>query len=608
MIPGIVAARRPAASGEGHRHWRVLCTNSQTFFALTQLQMRDDDGFDHAPDGTVSASSVYGTPYQPEYAVNGLSYQFWSTGGGQGGNGWIAVDFGSARNIVSVLMSNLSASRYPLAFDIQWSDDGSAWTTAWSGTMTDQAAGYVVSTAAGTTANATGGKRFRVRADATPAGGYTEFAEMLFYDEDGRPIVMSSGIASSNFSGYTPARLFDGDANTQWATATNSEAGAWAGMIAADDRDITPVSVTLTAGPGSEYNRSPSNFSVQESSDGGATWTTLWSVVGATWASGGQVQTFAAPPIPGFAVLPVVNPGAETGDTTGWTSDTTAFVAISTAKGGGYPGPHSGAYYFTFGNGARLATQNIDIPTEYHDEIDANSVAAGLRVWRNTFNSDRPRHQLAALDATGVELARFTPNWVTTPNDTWVQFEIRLFLPAGTRKVQVIMECVGSDGGYRDAYFDEVLAWLEVWTGAATSYSNAGGSGNRTAIITVTTENMSIGGGSAPQLVNGVEEDSFWWANGANNGTQALKFDFGSAKVINEILLTQSTDTSHGVWALEGSSDGVTYTQVGDSFTLAPYMIPIANTTAYRYYRLRALSGSRSQAPYLREIKFKIGA
>ncbi|ARK07425.1 F5/8 type C domain protein [Sphingobium phage Lacusarx] len=296
FVSGTWASGEVKLLRDGHRYWRVRCTNDQTFFALTQLQMRTRAGEDVAPLGTLSASSTYGDPYLPAYAVNGKSWQFWSTGGGQGNRGWLAVDFGPGvyYDITSILMSNQSLDRYPLAFSVEWSDDGSTWTTAWTGTMADQANGYVVSSASGTVVSA-GGQQFRVRADALPPGGYTEFSEMLFYDQYGRGIIFSTASASSNFSGYIPARLFDGTPATQWATATNSEANAWVGFSAADDRDLTISAVQLTAGPGSEYTRSPSAFSIQKSIDGGASWTTLWSVSTTAWTSGGQVRTFSKP-------------------------------------------------------------------------------------------------------------------------------------------------------------------------------------------------------------------------------------------------------------------------------------------------------------------------
>lgn len=590
MIPGIVAARRPAASGAGHRYWRVRCTKSQTFFALTQLQMRDSGGFDHAPDGTVTASSVYGTPYQPGYAVNGLSYQFWSTGDGQGGNGWIAVDFGTAREITSVLMSNLSASRYPRAFNVEWSDDGASWSIAWSGTMADQAAGYAVSTAAGTTVSATGGQRFRIRADAVPAGGYTEFAEMLFYDQDGRPIVMSRGISSSNFSGYNPSRLFDGDAATQWATAKNTEQGAWAGLIAADDRDRTISSVTLTAGPGSEYSRSPTNFSIQKSSDGGATWVTLWSVVGATWSSGGQVQTFDLPDSPGTST-----PAASWSDP-GGAGDRSAMIAVSTTMAlgagdistlvdglgadnlffaDGQTGDGTKWIKFDFGAGVKKVIREFNWIAGSNGHgvwafEGSNDDATWTAIVRN-FTLSAGRVGSASHDV-GYRYYRLRHMSGTTSSTPWLH-EIRFKLV--------------------DVSFEE---------NPATSYSNAGGTGDRTSIITVTGTNV----GTPTPLVDGSQSNNWWTGNAGS-----IVFDFGSAKVVDEFIWYQDEALTNGhdsLFTWEGSNDNTTFDMINNHVVLGTELATLCRVpteTAYRYYRL---AGDFSSSPYNREIEFKISA
>lgn len=146
-------------------------------------------------------------------------------------------------------------------------------------------------------------------------------------------------------------------------------------------------------------------------------------------------------------------------------------------------------------------------------------------------------------------------------------------------------------------------------TAVSTLYTNTGGTGNRSALITVSATSITAGGGAPGDTVDGTLTNSYWWTNATGNGTAWLTFDFGvgASKVIDQLRLYQDTAQSHGTWRFEGSNDNSTWTQCGVDFTLqAFYAIPVPNTTGYRYYRLRHMSGSRSQTPYIREFEFKI--
>lgn len=140
----------------------------------------------------------------------------------------------------------------------------------------------------------------------------------------------------------------------------------------------------------------------------------------------------------------------------------------------------------------------------------------------------------------------------------------------------------------------------------STSYSNTGGTGNRTGIITVTWSGTN-GAGVPSMLVNGTQADEYWWTAGQTS--KILKFDFGSAKVIDEFKWYQSGAIAHGGSnTFEGSNDDSAWTTLTTGINLgssATQTVPITNTTAYRYYRI-SVPGATSASPYLREIEFKI--
>lgn len=149
----------------------------------------------------------------------------------------------------------------------------------------------------------------------------------------------------------------------------------------------------------------------------------------------------------------------------------------------------------------------------------------------------------------------------------------------------------------------------------STSYANSGGSGNRTSIITITQS-----GSNTPQsstvnlgfLINGLIDNGNWMSNGVADG-QWIRFDFGSAKVINEAKWYQNTSNTQGTWKFQGSADASTWSDVGSSFTLGGSTVQTitainGNASSYRYYQLIKVSGSTSAVPYSQEIEFKISA
>jgi len=149
----------------------------------------------------------------------------------------------------------------------------------------------------------------------------------------------------------------------------------------------------------------------------------------------------------------------------------------------------------------------------------------------------------------------------------------------------------------------------------STSYSNTGGSGNRTSIITLTQSDSNAPHGQAGNLffiVNGVVDNVLWISAGVADG-KWVKYDFGSAKIINEAKFYQSGSQTQGNWKWQGSNDDSTYTDIGSSFGLGGTTVQTitaisSNTTAYRYYRLIKVSGSTNATPYSQEMQFKISA
>lgn len=148
------------------------------------------------------------------------------------------------------------------------------------------------------------------------------------------------------------------------------------------------------------------------------------------------------------------------------------------------------------------------------------------------------------------------------------------------------------------------------------SYSNPGGTGNRTASITVTAQLPGGFTGPLSSLVDGTTAgDTDFFFTGGTYGDSWIKFDFGSGKIINEMKWYQDTSTTHFTDAQwEGSNDNSAWTVIGSTFTLGgatPFQTNTtmsANTTSYRYYRIHSAAGLVSGVPYDQEIEFKVAA
>jgi len=151
--------------------------------------------------------------------------------------------------------------------------------------------------------------------------------------------------------------------------------------------------------------------------------------------------------------------------------------------------------------------------------------------------------------------------------------------------------------------------------GCSPSYSNTGGQGNRTSVITLT-EGGGIIAGTLTRLIDGTYADgtTFWQNNITLDGVNFwVQFDFGSGHTatITEATYKQSTANTEGTWQWQGSNNATSWTNIGSTFTLGGSTSQVitalsGNTTAYRYYRLLGISGTTSFTPWIRGIDFKL--
>lgn len=129
-----------SAPAGAHRHWRIYITSilSGSYVSIIESQMRETSGgADQTGSGTASASSTYtGEGATPAKAFdNVLTYPGWTNNADL--PCWLAYDFGSGvtKEITEVTILNRNDSwwnQVPVAFEVQYSDNGTSWTTSWS--------------------------------------------------------------------------------------------------------------------------------------------------------------------------------------------------------------------------------------------------------------------------------------------------------------------------------------------------------------------------------------------------------------------------------------------------------------------------------------------
>lgn len=307
-----------------------------------------------------------------------------------------------------------------------------------------------------------------------------------------------------------------------------------------------------------------------------------------------QTSVFAYP------ALTLVNPGGETGNMTGWTASVA--IAVNNTSSSSWPGPAVGTWYFELTSGGN-AYQDVTMPPAAYARIDTGMVQFNVTAKFSTYNAVRNGViTLKAYDAANAVIGTSEPIALETVHLSWADYQTSIKLPIGTRSVRVTMSKTGVSG---TTWYDNLQVSLSDYSGANTSYTNSGGKGDRTGVVTVTSSGFGGGGGSLSAIVNGSYANSFWWETGANAGLW-LKFDFGSPKIVDQLFAVFSDYVSQGVWAVEGSNDNTTWTTLLPSFTLDRGMVSFPNTTAYRYYRWLGVSGSRSRAYYLQEVEFRI--
>lgn len=133
----------PGAGGSTHAYWRVYitaCGLSGRWPTCAELEMRATPGGTNLATGGTAIGSSDNSGHEKDKAFDGNTSTYWLAGGAP--NQWIGYHFGSAVSITELTYTSASTfgssdvTESPTAFSLDYSDDGSSWTTLTSFTTT----------------------------------------------------------------------------------------------------------------------------------------------------------------------------------------------------------------------------------------------------------------------------------------------------------------------------------------------------------------------------------------------------------------------------------------------------------------------------------------
>jgi hypothetical protein len=274
-----------------HRYWRLYITaksGASTFSAIAECELHTSvGGSDVTGSGTASANSVSGGAAANAFDNNAAT--IWATGTGAVPH-WLAYDFGAGNEQdiveVSITSRSSSAGSAPGAFQLQYSDDGSTWTTR---LFCNVDGPWPVSTTH--VFNTDGvGRYWRIYVTAVGSGDDTAIAELEMFTVSGGADQCTGGTASALFTegANAASQAFDDSAGTAWLSGLAWAVPQWLeyDFGSGVTKDIVEVSITAPSSNGAALT--PMDFQIQwakESDD--VAWMTKFSVSGATgWANG----------------------------------------------------------------------------------------------------------------------------------------------------------------------------------------------------------------------------------------------------------------------------------------------------------------------------------
>ena len=156
--------------------------------------------------------------------------------------------------------------------------------------------------------------------------------------------------------------------------------------------------------------------------------------------------------------LPLVNPDAETGDTSGWTNEQ-GVLAVRTAS----PPANQGGYYFVDATSAiHKSRQRVDVST-FAADIDAGLMTAVITWQQASYSSgdDKSACGIRFLNSAQTQISESIAVETTpVPRMTWIYRNHSMSVPTGTRYIDALIKMTRAAGTANDGYTDDIKLTL----------------------------------------------------------------------------------------------------------------------------------------------------
>lgn len=289
--------KKRADAAAGHIYWRLQIDsnndNSTAFTCLVALDMRTSIGGSNVATGGTAFSGGSGADVggsEAAKAFDGSTSTEWARTSAT--NTIIGYQFASPVNIVEIAMSGtrtgtingFGAQRSPLKGRLQYSDDGTTYTTvfefyerSWNASGATRV--WPQTPAAGQY------KMFRISFTAVNGGNFTMMQEVQMLDALGGSDQCNGGAAFAivNTTNQEAWRAFDNVDGLPYAASTTGQLPGYMGYAFPLPVAVPQYTIRCTADSGGSNARTPNTFKLQGSNDF-VTWTDLDSRSGITWA------------------------------------------------------------------------------------------------------------------------------------------------------------------------------------------------------------------------------------------------------------------------------------------------------------------------------------
>lgn len=286
------------------QYWRIHVTDtdvdSSFMVWVAEAQFRREVGAGETPSGGTAIGSAHaGSGFEYDKAFDADPDTGWSSPGDGTLPHWVGYDFGSDHSAAEVMIqagdTSGRANRAPLDFTIDYSDDGSIWTTLAS--ISDEPLWSIGEIRTYDISNVSPPFLYwRILATDSNSGDSFEvgIAELQFRESAGQTETHTGGTAfGSTYAalGFEYDKSFDDDASTGWVSEDSATLPQHVGYQFAESRDVAEIFMQAMDTQ-ARADRCPTEFTLQGSNDG-KVWFDVDSYSGLSAWSPGETRTFS---------------------------------------------------------------------------------------------------------------------------------------------------------------------------------------------------------------------------------------------------------------------------------------------------------------------------